>query len=360
MKKTLLAVSISALALAGVAQAAPELTIGAGVYNFDGDRNVDNDVVGKIGLGMDIADSPFGIEGAYSSTSAENSANQSFDLDAFQLDGIYNLSSMGKWQPYLAAGVGELTTDSTTGEDSDKFFNFGGGARYMLSDALDLRADLRALRTDDTDRNDLVATLGLAFGLGGSPEAMQKDQDLDGDGVADSADFCPGTPAGASVDSSGCALDEDSDGVADYKDDCLGTGPGLKVDASGCPVMASEVVTFNLDVEFETDSARIRSGFTSDIESLASFMDTYPNTEVLLGGHTDSVGSEAYNQNLSQTRADAVKRALIVRGVQSDRITAKGFGESRPIADNMTAEGREQNRRVVASVTAVKTSEAMK
>ena len=91
MNKTLLALSVSALALAGIAQASPELSIGAGVYNFDGDRNVDNDVVGKIGLGFDIPDSQFGVEGSYFSSSAETTANQSFDLDGFQLDGIYNL-----------------------------------------------------------------------------------------------------------------------------------------------------------------------------------------------------------------------------------------------------------------------------
>ena len=360
MNKTLLALSVSALALAGIAQASPELSIGAGVYNFDGDRNVDNDVVGKIGLGFDIPDSPFGVEGSYFSSSAETPANQSFDLDGFQLDGIYNLSRMGQWSPYLAAGVGELSTDTASSQDSDRFLNFGGGTRYSLSDALDLRADLRAIRTDETDQNDLMATLSLVFGLGAAPAMVKAEMDSDGDGVLDGADFCPSTPAGAGVDGSGCALDEDADGVADYQDDCLGTGPGLKVDASGCPVMQSEVVSFNLDVEFETDSARIRSGFTADIESLADFMDTYPNTEVMLGGHTDSVGSDAYNLNLSQTRADAVKRALIVRGVQADRITAQGFGEARPISDNQTAEGREQNRRVVASVTAVKNAEMMK
>lgn len=358
MNKTLLAVAISAMALGGIAQAQPELSIGAGVYDFDSDRNVDNDVVGKLGLGYRFDDSPFGIEGAYSASSAETSSNASYDLDAFQLDGLYHFATQGAWTPYLAAGVGELTTETSTTKDSDTFFNLGGGARYALSESAALRADLRALRTDETDANDLVATLSLVFGLGGAPAMMEKD--LDGDGVADSMDFCPGTPAGVGVDGSGCPLDEDKDGVADYQDDCLDTAPGLKVDATGCPMMDSEVVTFNLDVEFETDSARIRSGYTADIESLAEFMSTYAKTQVLLGGHTDNVGSEAYNQALSQKRADAVKRALIVRGVQADRIEARGFGESRPIADNMNAEGRAQNRRVVAAVTAVKTTEAMK
>lgn len=358
MKKTLLALMVGAAAVSGAVHAQTELSIGAGVYNFDGDRNVDNDVVGKIGLGYHFPDSPFGIEGAYSSTSAENSANESFDLDAFQLDGLYNIPSMGALRPYLAAGVGELSTDANGDKDTDKFVNFGGGVRYALSEAADLRADLRFLDASDTNMNDVVATLSLAFGLSGAKSMA--DPDMDGDGVPDSLDQCPGTPAGVGVDSAGCALDDDRDGVADFEDACLDTAPGLKVDASGCPMMESEVVTFNLDVEFETDSARIRSGFTRDIADLADFMATYPNTMVALGGHTDSVGSAEYNQALSQKRADAVKRALIVRGVQNDRITATGFGESRPIADNMTAEGREQNRRVVAAVSAVKTQEAMK
>ena len=357
MNKSVLAAAVFSAAIALPVVAETEISVGAGVYDFDGDRNADNDVVGKIGLGHRYDSSPFGVELSYSDVSAETSANQSYDLSAFTLDGLYHFATSGKLTPYVVAGVGELTTDTAAGDDSDKFFNLGGGVKYALSEALDLRADLRGIRTDDTDMTDIAATLSFVFGLGGgaaAPVSAPVSGDADGDGVIDAVDTCPTTPAGVEVDASGCALDEDGDGVPDYKDECLGTAAGVNVDEKGCPVLVSEIVTFNLDVEFETDKATIRPGYTDDIENLATFLANYPDTEVVLGGHTDSVGSEAYNLALSQKRADAVKRALIVRGVSSDRVTAKGFGESRPIADNMVAAGRAENRRVVASVSAVK------
>ena len=175
----------------------------------------------------------------------------------------------------------------------------------------------------------------------------------------DPSDLCPDTPTGTPVDAAGCPLDSDVDGVTDDKDQCPDTAAGLKVDSSGCPMLGSDVVSFNLDVEFETDSAQIRPGFQEDIEDLAEFLTSLPILR-FIGGHTDSVGSAAYNQTLSQKRADAVKRALVWQGIDASRIEAVGFGEARPIGDNATRAGREQNRRVVASVSAVVQKDQMK
>ena len=370
MKKTALAVMVGTLAMAGTAHSETELGVGLGLYKMDSSRDVDNDVAGKISLGYRYDSMPWGAEIAYTDVSAEDDADASFDASLFQVDGLYHFDKQGGWEPYLAAGIGEIRTDSSSGKDSDGFINFGGGARYALSSGLDLRADLRSIRTDDTDANDMVATLSLIFKLGEKDSGLmpvnediplpQGPIDSDGDGVMDPSDLCPDTPAGTPVDAAGCPLDSDADGVTDDKDQCPDTAPGLKVDSSGCPMLGSEVVSFNLDVEFETDSAQIRPGFQEDIEDLAEFLTEFANTQVLLGGHTDSVGSAAYNQTLSQKRADAVKRALVWQGIDASRIEAVGFGEARPIADNATRAGREQNRRVVASVSAVVQKDQMK
>jgi OOP family OmpA-OmpF porin len=81
-------------------------------------------------------------------------------------------------------------------------------------------------------------------------------------------------------------------------------------------------------------------------------MNQYANTVVTVEGHTDSQGSDAYNEKLSQQRAEAVKQVLITKfGIAADRVTAKGFGESKPVGDNATATGREENRRVVGAVS---------
>jgi outer membrane protein OmpA-like peptidoglycan-associated protein len=100
------------------------------------------------------------------------------------------------------------------------------------------------------------------------------------------------------------------------------------------------------DILFETGKAVLMPGATDTIDKLVKFLKEYPNRNVLIEGHTDSAGGETYNLGLSQRRANAVKNLLTSKGISEARITAKGYGESRPIASNNTAAGRQQNRRV--------------
>lgn len=105
-------------------------------------------------------------------------------------------------------------------------------------------------------------------------------------------------------------------------------------------------VTFKGDVSFGVDSAVLKPGAQQEIARVAQVLNQYPQTTILVAGHTDSTGAEEYNQKLSERRAEAVKNALVGRGVAPDRITIVGQGESMPIADNGTPEGRQMNRRV--------------
>ena len=100
------------------------------------------------------------------------------------------------------------------------------------------------------------------------------------------------------------------------------------------------------DVLFETNKADLLPGAMRSIDKLARFLEDNPNRKVLIEGHTDSRGSDAYNLKLSQKRADAVRQALISRGILSNRIIAKGYGEKYPVASNLISAGRQQNRRV--------------
>ena len=100
------------------------------------------------------------------------------------------------------------------------------------------------------------------------------------------------------------------------------------------------------DVLFATGKADLMPGAQRTIDQLAAFLNKYPNKNVSVEGHTDSVGSEAYNMTLSQHRAESVRSAIMARGISPDRITAKGFGELYPVASNDTPAGRQQNRRV--------------
>lgn len=105
-----------------------------------------------------------------------------------------------------------------------------------------------------------------------------------------------------------------------------------------------------LDVKFDTDKTTIKSGYHKDINDLIEVMKDYPDLQIVVEGHTDNVGTNAYNKKLSQGRANAVKKYMVENGINANRITAKGYGEEQPIASNATKEGRAKNRRVEAVV----------
>jgi outer membrane protein OmpA-like peptidoglycan-associated protein len=106
------------------------------------------------------------------------------------------------------------------------------------------------------------------------------------------------------------------------------------------------IVTLPQDILFATDSTSVRSDLQGDLRSLASNLQSYPNTTIQVIGHTDNVGDASYNQGLSSRRAQAVSSILISNGVSSSRIQSFGRGEDQPIASNLTDTGRAQNRRV--------------
>lgn len=185
-------------------------------------------------------------------------------------------------------------------------------------------------------------------GVGGvaSPECGGDELDSDGDGVPDSRDKCPNTPKGAPVDADGCPLDSDGDGVPDYRDKCPNTRSGAKVDEWGCEIMADITIDLVND-EFAFDSAKLKPDMKKALDDVAAKVKATPGDEHLtIIGHTDSVGSDAYNQRLSERRAKSTKDYLVKKGVAGDHITTAGRGESQPIADNKTKAGRAKNRRV--------------
>ncbi|GAB6043839.1 OmpA family protein [Endothiovibrio diazotrophicus] len=170
-------------------------------------------------------------------------------------------------------------------------------------------------------------------------------QDSDGDGVYDDQDACPDTPKGVKVDSKGCRVDSDGDGVYDEDDMCPNTAPGVRVDAKGC-----EIITLG-GVNFETNKATLAAAAKQILD--ANLAKIKRNADrigmVKIVGHTDSRGSDAYNQRLSQKRAQAVADYLAANGVAAEKLSASGMGESQPVADNATEEGRAANRRVEIS-----------
>ena len=133
--------------------------------------------------------------------------------------------------------------------------------------------------------------------------------------------------------------DSDGDGVLDDADRCPGTPAGTRVDARGCEVIVLK------GVNFATNSARLTPGSLATLDAAAETLRRNgARTEV--AGYTDDRGSEASNRKLSQSRAEAVRRYLVSKGVEPARLTARGYGEDNPLAENSTESGRAANRRV--------------
>jgi outer membrane protein OmpA-like peptidoglycan-associated protein len=154
--------------------------------------------------------------------------------------------------------------------------------------------------------------------------------------------------------------DEDGDGVPDSRDKCPGTPKGVQVDANGCPpapvqaavveevVVVKEETIVIRDVHFQFDSAKLTAADKTKLDVIATRLKKEaPSAQLRVSGHTDSVGKDAYNQRLSEKRAHSVTDYLISSGVpRSNFVSVTGAGESHPVADNKTAEGRALNRRV--------------
>jgi outer membrane protein W/outer membrane protein OmpA-like peptidoglycan-associated protein len=267
----------------------------------------------------------------------------------------WHFNPNGMWRPYIGAGInytmfsGEETRGPISGTNLSLDDSIGAAGQVGIDIGerqwflnlnvryIDMGADAE-LRGDDgeggtttsdlgtVDINPMIYGVHVGYRFGSvtpvaaaapvvapppPPPPPAKCADTDGDGVCDEADKCPGTPAGTKVDSVGCPMEQ------------------------------------TLKLLFDFDSAELRPESITELERVVTFMGDVPFAKALVEGHTDSVGTEEYNQALSDRRAKAVFDYLTSRGVDPARLSSIGHGELKPIADNTTAEGRQMNRRVM-------------
>jgi OOP family OmpA-OmpF porin len=173
--------------------------------------------------------------------------------------------------------------------------------------------------------------------------------DSDGDGVPDYLDYCPETPVGISVTERGCPPDGDEDGVPNYKDQCPDTPKGLDVDETGCLVMTELTRRLVLYVSYVPGTTDPDRLSLRILDDLAIRLKRAPDISVVVEGFTDNIGLDSANQFVSQKRADKIMEYLVSQGISPDRIESYGRGETNFIADNATATGRQKNRRIELS-----------
>ena len=374
----------------------------------DNDKNIDDGFKGgQFGLGYAINEH-LNLEGFISGANHDGFPGQDHLGLGVDIQRVFLRSE--RFSPYLLLGAGYLKTDIRGGAEPDGAMLSGGAGFYvdLFSSNVSLRAEWkhRVDTIQDRSQADDLFSIGLQLPFGaGTPKFVDSDRDgvedgldrcpntpigatvdaygcevdSDGDGVKDSKDKCPGTARGVRVDSDGCAIsvDSDGDGVSDDKDKCPGTPAGAAVDANGCELDGdNDGVVDRLDecpnsaagaqvdvkgceikeeialqgVNFESNSDRLLPGAESVLNDAAATLRKNPSIKVEVSGHTDSDGAADFNENLSARRATTVHDYLADHGVSVDRMTVRGYGEAEPIADNSTAAGKAQNRRVVLRI----------
>lgn len=261
----------------------------------------------------------------------------SFDgtLSGGSVDLLRVFNRDAKVSPYVLGAIG-MQNSNYKGLQGDDSATLGAGAGVMWdlyrkddgSRTVQLRPEVRARWNfqQGNDQLDMLAQVGLAFGWGAARATPAAEE--------------PPPPPPPPAAPAKCG-DEDNDGVCNEIDKCPGTPAGTKVDSVGCPLEQT------LKLLFDFDSAELRPESITELERVVKFMNDVPFARALVQGHTDSVGSDAYNMKLSDRRAKSVFDYLTSRGVDPSRLTSEGRGETMPIADNATAAGRQENRRVM-------------
>lgn len=315
----------------------------------DDDRQTSDGWGGGLAVGK-MLNEHFNVElkGFYNDLGSSNAGllgnSSDVDMAGGTLDLQYYLFR-DTFSPYAVIGAGAANTNTGNGDRIGFIGEAGLGFTYEICDHLLLRSDIRYRynnnfgndnnnnfllannTTNSDDYHDMVVNVGFVIPLGEKAEKPQPRVEIS-------------LPEPKPVPD--CSTrDDDNDGVNNCLDQCPGTIAGAKVDKHGCPI-SLEI----RGVQFKYDSAELTPSAKIILDGVAKSLMAYPlKNDLEVQGHTSSEGSDAYNLRLSQKRSQSVANYLKSQGV-NNKLTAHGYGERNPIADNSTEEGRSRNRRV--------------
>lgn len=346
MKKYISLMAILLLAIfatAGYAQVkagSVHITPTIGGYMFEGNEDMDKTL--SLGLRAGYFFTKYiGVEGFvhYVPTEIQGTNKEKMQFLGYGVEGIFNILPDGKLVPFLAVGIGgthySAAYERTTEDKTNKIaVDYGIGLKYFLSENVALRGDVRHVIPFSDTHNNLLYTLGITFAFGGVKKVAQAAVEPPPPAPAPAVQEVKPQAAAPAV-------------VEEVKPQAA--APVAVAPVAVAPEPKKERATLN--VTFDTNKATFKKGTSlADVDKVANLMKEHPDLMVTIEGHTDNVGSAAYNKKLSQRRADAVKKYIVDKhGIDGKRITAKGFGLEKPIASNATKEGRAKNRRVEAA-----------
>jgi len=344
----LVSFAASAPLLAGERAGAISLSPYVGGYMFDGAQSLRAAPVLGLRLGYDFTNN-FEAEGVLNFVPTKSTRGYG-DVNAwsYRLDLLYNFMPSEKLVPYLAVGGGatQVKYKNTNHTQYSPTANVGGGLKYFITDSIALRADVRQLFIFNGNEAGTYGYIPIVANDQRTflPVFQQKEEDLMynweaslgvtflfGPAEKPAPPVCPPPPA-----------------------------PAPKPEPPVCPPPAPkpepvpEKICMTLKIEFDFDKSDIKPKYDAVIGKVAEFLQKYPKTTSVIEGHTDNRGSYKYNIKLSERRADSVRNYLIEKfGIEADRLSTKGYGYTKPIASNKTAEGRQKNRRVDAIIDCI-------
>jgi len=372
-----------------------------GGYTFDGVQHMETAPLYGLRLGYDLTKN-WGVElvGSYLATDGTRS-ERSANAISYGLDVLYNFMPDGPLVPYVAMGGGGITLGhgssfNAGGSNTDATANAGLGLKYFLTDSIALRGDIRQkflFEDHNSVKYNWEYTAGLYFLFGAktapapvaapapapvaapapapeqpaapttslsvTPGSITKGESATLKWTSKNATECDIQPNIGSVKLQGSM---DITPSADTAYTLICTGPSGKATSSASvgvaapakPAPAPEQLCRTLNIEFATGKADISVNYHDEIAKVAKFMQEYPHVKGVIEGHTDNRGGKAFNDKLSQRRAQSVKNYIVKKfGIDSSRLGVKGYGFSKPVAENATAEGRQKNRRIVANFDCV-------
>lgn len=311
---------------------------GHGIYiKTDNDRlltdaaNSDIDHGSGLGLEYGYRISPF-YEARFSFSHLNlNTDSKGYDVPSGSNTAFDLLYFPNKANFYVVGGAHFLDVDK-----SDLSAALGAGYRHYLSKNTALYIESQGQYQLDDNHFDVSSKLGFVYFFGveekTTPIVKKEEQ----------TSFVP-------------PLDSDNDGVPDAMDKCPKTPMGDKVNSVGCTLFKDDVKTMALQVNFDNDKAVVKEQYLPEIRRAAEFLNQYPEVELTIHGHTSSVGEAAYNQALSQKRAQAIVNKLVEEfGIDASRLSAIGHGEEQLLDATKSADAHAKNRRIEASAKVIK------